>query len=519
MYAIGIDLGTTNSVVSVYKNGRTESLKIDGRYFVPSVVSFRKDQPRLVGQAAKARMEVDPESTVASAKRFMGDQGKKYPIHGKEYTPVDIAAIVLQHVVEKSKQALGHDIYDAIITVPAYFNDDQRADTRRAGEQAGLNVLRLISEPSSAAICYGFEKSKDQTIMVYDFGGGTFDISVLKVIGNKFHVIGVGGDSRLGGDDIDHLLVDWIAKAYADKFNIDLLDNDKKEYAMARQRLKEAAEKAKIELSSSPTTDIYLPELAGHSLDLELDVEQFNRLIEPILKRTVECMQQVLRETDLSGDDIDRVVLVGGSTKIPAVKGLVDKEIREPYSDINPDEAVAWGAAIVAASYTLPDVDLAPSIEYEDVTAHSLGIGLLDEQNRYMFQPLIIKNSRYPCKGGIIGYTIRPFQTEVAIRVFRGEEPVAEDNTKKGELIVPVLKPSQIDVPVVAVLRLDEDGILTCDGVTLEAQPAGTVDQFLTRARNNNGAIDIDQFDKLVESSKIDEPKQIEIRNVFDGGR
>jgi len=515
MYAIGIDLGTTNTVVSVFRNGRKETLKLDGGSNIPSVVSFKKNQPVLVGRQAKARLGVAPDSTVGSAKRFMGDQAKTYQINGSSYSPVDISAHILKYAIEGAKDALGQDVWDAVITVPAYFNDAQRADTRRAGEQAGLNVLRLLPEPSAAAISYGFDKDKDQTILVYDLGGGTFDISVLRVAGNDFEVLGVGGDSQLGGDDFDIAILEWVAEEFKQQYGIDLLDTSNRENAIARQRIKEVVEQAKIDLSEPgcDTAEIIIPEILGHSLDLELDIEQFNKLINSQLRRTIDSIHQVLRETKLSADDIDRVVLIGGSTRIRAVKAMVTEEIREPYCDENPEEAVAWGASIIAASLGTPDEDLTPDIILKEVTAHSLGIGMIGEGSKYIFQPIISKNSKYPCQGGVIGFTTDPFQQAVGVCVFRGENSAANDNDELGDLTVPVKQPHGEQVPVVAVFRLDDDGILHFQAVDIPISviQEATVVSFLENAYANGGTIDVGMLEKLISENKIPQPEMITI--------
>lgn len=511
MYAVGIDLGTTNSVVSVFRKGRKETLMIDGRSFVPSVVSFRPNQPPLVGQTAKNRMEVDPENTVASAKRFMGDRTKAYQILGQSYSPVDIAAKVLAYLIEGAKATLKQDIWDAVITVPAYFNDEQRADTKRAGEQAGLNVLRLLPEPSAAAISYGFLRNKDQTILVYDLGGGTFDISILKVQGNDFQVLAVGGDSKLGGDDFDNALVHWAAKQFEGKFGTNVLKESGREFAKARQRLKEEAEKAKKELSESDSAEFLIPEIAGHSLELEIHINEFNQLIKPYLDKTIKCLHQVLNETKLSPEDIDRIVLVGGSTHVRAVRDLVAREIKEPFCDESAHESIAWGAGIIAASLGTPDRDQTPMPIVREATAFSLGIGVYDSKDNYNFQPLITRNSKYPCEGAFMGFTSGPFQKHVRIRVFRGEDPDPMENDELGELTVPVKIPQKEQVPVAAVFKLDQDGILHFQAVDVPIGPGadGQIIRLVEGAMNNEGAIDIGLLESLIEGKKVSEPEKI----------
>ena len=305
-YAVGIDLGTTNSVIAIYRRGSAETLRIDGRSTMPSVVSFRDDTSILVGQSAKSRLLLDPENTVASTKRFMGDRSKSYKLAGNSLTPINIASLLLKRLVESARKELGNaEIWDAVITVPAYFTEDQKEDTKRAGEEAGLNVLRLLPEPTAAAIAYGLDKEKDQTLMVYDLGGGTFDVSILSVTGNKFTVKAVGGNGNLGGDDFDNAIAEWTSKDFQAKTGIDLLSEKGKAAMSARQRLKEAAETAKIELSQSDRAVIAIPDCLGHPIELEITLAQYNKLIEPMLLSTVECMKSVLRDAKLSADDID----------------------------------------------------------------------------------------------------------------------------------------------------------------------------------------------------------------------
>ncbi len=322
-YAVGIDLGTTNSVVSIYRRGVAETLLIKGRTTMPSVISFREEGDVLIGQAAKSRMLIDPENTIFSSKRFMGDRSKSYRIRFKTLTPVNIASMILKQLVESAQSVLKEEIWDAVITVPAYFTEAQREDTKKAGEEAGLNVLRLLPEPTAAAIAYGLDKERDQTIMVYDLGGGTFDVSILEIRGNNFNVKAVGGDSRLGGDDFDQAIINWAAAAFRKKTGVDVLNNTTREGRIAQQRLKEAAETAKIELSESESAFINLPDCLGYPLSLEISRSEYNRLIDPLLQRTIQAMKTVLRDANLTPRDIDRVILVGGSTKNKAVREVI----------------------------------------------------------------------------------------------------------------------------------------------------------------------------------------------------
>ena len=506
-HAIGIDLGTTNSVVSILRRGVVETLPVDGRSTMPSVVSFRNDGSVLVGQAAKARLLLDPENTVASAKRFMGDLTKTYPVGGKSLTPAHIGSMVLKRIVAAARESLGEDIWDAVITVPAYFTEAQKEDTKRAGEEAGLNVLRLIPEPTAAAIAYGFDKEKDQRLMVYDLGGGTFDVSILEVQDNRFAVKAVGGDSRLGGDDFDWKILEWAGKKFQAQTGIDLLGNTTKAGMVARQRLKEAAETAKIELSQANSAILAVPDCLGHPLELEISLSEYNELIAPLLQRTVDAMKSVLSDAKLSPDDIDRVILVGGSTKNQAVREIVACEIKEPYIAERVDEVVSHGAAIVATNLFLPD---AVEIQVTDMTGHSLGVDMLDERNELFFKPIIPRQTTYPCRQGVIGYTLRPKQTEAQLRVFRGENHNPEKNTDLGELILPISPPPEEIVPVAAIFELDADGIIHFTAVQL---PVGSLSQPIRQyAEERNGALDLPAVDALIKSGQA-KTKKVEVKS------
>jgi len=508
-YAVGIDLGTTNSVVSVYRRGGIEVLPIDGRPTLPSVVSFRDDGNVLVGRQAKSRMLLAPEDTVASAKRSMGDRAKRYKVGGKLLTPVDISSMVLRRIVEGAREALREDVWDAVITVPAYFNEEQREDTKRAGEEAGLNVLRLVPEPTAAAIAYGLDKGRDQTLMVYDLGGGTFDVSILQVRGNNFEVKAVGGDSHLGGDDFDQAIMEWAAARLRQQTGVDLMADSRPEARAAQQRLKEAAETAKIELSESNESTIIIPELLGHSFEAVLTLDEYNGLIGPLLNRTVECMHSTLRDARLSADDIDRVILVGGSTKTRAVREIVAREIKDPYTSDRVDEVVSHGAAIMAASLFAPEEDLAP-IQVTDVTAHSLGIDALDDRQQIMFRPIIARQTPYPCRQGMLGSTNRPNQDEVQMRVFRGEEPQPDRNTYLGELSLPVSPPQSQLVPIGAMFELDADGILHFTAVQFPLTPA--IEPIVQYAVANNGNLDVAGTDALIATGAV-KTRSVTIQN------
>ena len=510
-YAIGIDLGTTNSVVSIYRRGVPETLPIDGRLTMPSVVSFRNDGSVLVGQAAKARLLLDPENTVASAKRFIGDRSKFYHVGGTSLSPINISSLLLKRLVEVTRKELGDDTWDAVITVPAYFTEAQREDTKRAGEEAGLNVLRLVPEPSAAAIAYGLDKGKDQTIMVYDLGGGTFDVSILVIKGNSFEVKAVGGDSRLGGDDFDQAIMTWANKKFLNQTGIDLLNQTNRAGMVARQRLKEAAETAKIELSQMNQAILAIPDCLGYPLELEISLAEYNSLIAPLLQRTVNCMKAVLRDANFRPEDIDRVILVGGSTKNKAVREIVTREIKEPYTSERVDEVVSHGAAIVAANLLLPD---AIELEVTNVTAHSLGVDMLNEQKELFFQPIIPRQTAYPCRKGVLGCTSYPRQEKVKIEVFRGEDINPQSNTYLGELILPVTPPQSVNVPVGAIFDLDADGIIHFTAVQLPADSKS--EQVIQYATENDGALNLPATDALIKSGKA-KTKMVQIHSGESG--
>ena len=494
-YAVGIDLGTTNSVVSVYRRGVAETLLIKGRTTMPSVISFREEGDVLIGQAAKSRMLIDPENTIFSSKRFMGDRSKSYRIRFKTLTPVNIASMILKQLVESAQSVLGGEVWDAVITVPAYFTEAQREDTKKAGEEAGLNVLRLLPEPTAAAIAYGLDKERDQTIMVYDLGGGTFDVSILEIRGNNFNVKAVGGDSRLGGDDFDQAIITWAAAAFRKKTGIDVLNNHSREGRIAQQRLKEAAESAKIELSESDSAFINLPDCLGHPLSLEISLAEYNRLIDPFLQRTIQCMKAVLRDANLTPRDIDRVILVGGSTKNKAVREVIAQQIKDPYIADRVDEVVSHGASIVAANLFLPAEEALP-IEISDVTGHSLGIDALNEHQQLMFRAIIPRQTSYPCRGGFLGSTGYPNQPVVKMRVFRGEQPNPLQNYYLGEIELPISPPQENLVPVGAIFELDADGIIHFTAVQFPISEK--LVPIINYAAMHNGDLDLATVDDML---------------------
>jgi len=490
-YAVGIDLGTTNSVVSVFRRGIVETLPVEGKSTMPSVVSFREDGTVLVGQSAKSRLMLDPENSIASAKRFIGDRSKTYSVSGgRSLTPMNVSSLLLKQLVSNAKKTLGEEIWDVVITVPAYFTDAQKADTKKAGEEAGLNVLGLVPEPTAAAISYGLDKGKDQTIMVYDLGGGTFDVSILNIKGNKFEVKAVDGNSQLGGDDFDHAIMTWAATKFQMQTGVNLLTETSKAATVARQRLKERAEAAKIELSQSSHAKLTMPDCLGYPLDLELSETDYNALIAPLLRQTVDCIKSVLTDAKLTADDIDRVILVGGSTKNRAVREIVAREIKEPYISDRVDEVVAHGAAILASNFA------APTIEVTDVTAHSLGINML-VGGTVRFVPLIPRQTPYPCRRGVLGSTQQPMQSQVVMKVYRGEDDDPEQNEYRGEISLPVSSPQREDVPIAAIFALNSDGIIEFSAVQL---PAGDRCRAVFKyASENDGMLDMPAVDSLVK--------------------
>lgn len=500
--AIGIDLGTTNSAAAVYRRGRTESILIEGRRVMPSVISFRDRDQMLVGNKAKARLYIDPEHSVASSKRYIGDSSKTYSIYGRELTPVDVAAEILKKIKEEAGKHLGGEVTEAVITIPAYFTDEQREATKKAGEMAGLRVLRLLPEPTAAAVAYGLDKERNQTIMVYDLGGGTFDVSILKLEGNHFRVLAVDGDSMLGGDDFDNKVVAYVLE----KYNLAARAQKGVQGSVLQQKIKETAEQAKIELSNTDIAEITIPDAGDVHIDEELDIETYNQLIQPLLDATVVKLEEVLRSSGLTVRDISRVILVGGSTRNRAIRELIAKKVKQPYIADNVDEIVAHGAAIVAASLSAPDMDNTP-IEVLDVTSHSLGINLWTEDERgnsyVKIHHLISKNTTLPCKGGIVGQTNYPLQPSVNMGVYRTESTELIEEARIGELVLPVrIRP--YPVQVVALFELDENGILTFSSAEVDKE-APLVDRYI-----HTGEFDLALLQQMIAQGQI-RPQKIVI--------
>lgn len=451
---IGIDLGTTNSCVAVMEGGQPVIIpNAEGARVTPSVVAFTKTGERLVGQVAKRQAITNPERTVISIKRHMGTN-YRVKIDDKEYSPEEISAMILMKLKQDAEAYLGEKITQAVITVPAYFNDSQRQATKNAGRIAGLEVLRIINEPTAAALAYGLDKEGNQKILVYDLGGGTFDVSILEIGEGVFEVLATSGNNRLGGDDFDQRIIDYIADEFMKEHGIDLR-KDK----MALQRLKEAAEKAKIELSSTLTTNINLPFITADAsgpkhLDMTLTRAKFEELTADLVEMTMGPLRQALKDAGLTPDDIDKVILVGGSTRIPAVQEAVRKATgKEPYKGINPDECVAIGAAIQAAVLAgeVKDVLLL------DVTPLSLGIETLGG----VFTKIIERNTTIPTRKSQIFTTAADGQTSVEIHVLQGEREMAADNKTLGRFILDGIPPAPRGVPQIEVtFDIDANGIV-----------------------------------------------------------
>ena len=530
--AIGIDLGTTNSVVAVMEGGEPKVIiNEEGSRLTPSVVAFTKDGEILVGQVAKRQAVTNPENTIFSIKRFMGrkydevnEEMKMVPykvikasngdarvdIMGKQHSPPEISAKILQKLKKSAESYLGTEVKDAVVTVPAYFNDSQRQATKDAGKIAGLNVLRIINEPTASALAYGLDKKKDERIAVYDFGGGTFDISILEVGDNVVEVKATNGDTHLGGDNMDQRIIDWLVAEFKKDQGIDLSKD-----SMALQRLKEAAEKAKIELSSTLETEVNLPFITADAsgpkhLNIKLTRAKFEQMVEDIIEKSHKPCEVALSDSKLQKSEINEAVLVGGSTRVPKVQELM-KELfgKAPHKGVNPDEVVAMGAAVQAGVLAGEVTD----VLLLDVTPLTLGIETLGGVRT----KLIEKNTTIPTKKSEIFTTAADGQTSVEIHVLQGEREMARDNRTLGRFNLVGIPPAPRGVPQVEVaFDIDANGI-----VNVSAKDLGTGKEQKITITASSGFSE-DEIEKMVKDAELhaeDDKKkkeEVEARNQAD---
>ncbi len=508
---IGIDLGTTNSEVAFMEGGKPTIIKsAEGQTYFPSVVAFTKDGEKLVGEAAKRQAVTNPEGTIQRVKRKMG-KDEKIKLHGKQYTPQQISAFILQKIKKDAEDYIGEKITDAVITVPAYFNDDQRQATKDAGKIAGLNVKRILNEPTAASLAYGLDKEGDHKIAVYDFGGGTFDITLMEVGDGVFEVLSTNGDTELGGSDIDQAVLDYIVEQFKKENKFDL-----KKDAKTLQRILEAAETAKKELSSTLQTEINLPYITvvdnePKHLEMKLTRAQFEKIISPIVDKTEKPCKQALSDAKLKPSDIDHIVLVGGTTRIPLVQKKVEEIFgSKPKRDVDPMECVAIGAAIQAGVLS-GDID--KDIVLLDVTPLTLSIETLGG----VATPLIDRNTTVPTKKSKTFSTAADNQTSVDINVLQGERPMAVDNKSLGRFHLDGILPAPRGIPQIEVsFDIDADGILN-----VSAKDLGTGKEQSIRITGSTKLTDdeIEKMKKDAEEHAEEDKKRkekIEVRNNAD---